>query len=312
VGWCGAGRTRRPSQPPPAAGTGRPSWADPENQSAVIAATNPRQESSPKGLARGAVSGKPGRPRRGTSPTRAARSGERRAAPGKDRRAAVPLRDGQAAPEGPVPRCRVEGSGHGDSPVMVLHDPHAFFRRLGASRLIGFGESYQAGEWDSPPNCRGSSRRRSRLYAVLSTSAGHGVRRELDAGCAPQHRASLRPVRRAVRALSRRDGDLLRGAVPGERSRQSRRRVRHAGRRPAPQDRPVARSQRGGPGDSDVGDRQRLGESGVARGGPRRAGHHHHAFGEPACCCSPSRRRRRARLAGRRPSPGLPSCSGKI
>ena len=47
------------------------------------------------------------------------------------------------------PDGHVEGAGHGRSPVMVLHDPDTFFRRLGASRLIGFGESYQAGEWDS-------------------------------------------------------------------------------------------------------------------------------------------------------------------
>ena len=47
------------------------------------------------------------------------------------------------------PDGRVGGAGNGGSPVMVLHDPRGFFRRLGASRLIGFGESYQAGEWDS-------------------------------------------------------------------------------------------------------------------------------------------------------------------
>jgi cyclopropane-fatty-acyl-phospholipid synthase len=47
------------------------------------------------------------------------------------------------------PDGRVEGAGSGRSPVMVLHDPGGFFRRLGSSRLIGFGESYQAGEWDS-------------------------------------------------------------------------------------------------------------------------------------------------------------------
>jgi cyclopropane-fatty-acyl-phospholipid synthase len=35
-----------------------------------------------------------------------------------------------------------------DAPVMVLHRPREFFRRLGASALIGFGESYLAGDWD--------------------------------------------------------------------------------------------------------------------------------------------------------------------
>lgn len=34
-------------------------------------------------------------------------------------------------------------------PLMVVHDPHAFFRRIGATGLIGFGESYMAGEWEA-------------------------------------------------------------------------------------------------------------------------------------------------------------------
>ncbi len=43
------------------------------------------------------------------------------------------------------------GAGAADgpaTPVMVLHRPGAFFRRFGASGLIGFGESYMAGDWD--------------------------------------------------------------------------------------------------------------------------------------------------------------------
>jgi cyclopropane-fatty-acyl-phospholipid synthase len=36
------------------------------------------------------------------------------------------------------------------APVMVLHRPDRFLERLGASALIGFGESYMAGDWDSP------------------------------------------------------------------------------------------------------------------------------------------------------------------
>ncbi len=34
-------------------------------------------------------------------------------------------------------------------PEMVIRRPGAFFRRLGASGLIGFGESYMAGDWES-------------------------------------------------------------------------------------------------------------------------------------------------------------------
>ncbi|WP_367827234.1 class I SAM-dependent methyltransferase [Streptomyces sp. LMG1-1-1.1] len=39
----------------------------------------------------------------------------------------------------------------GDSsvPTLTLHDPEAFHRRIGADGLIGFGESYMAGEWDA-------------------------------------------------------------------------------------------------------------------------------------------------------------------
>ncbi|MGW2201537.1 class I SAM-dependent methyltransferase [Streptomyces sp. NPDC001774] len=37
----------------------------------------------------------------------------------------------------------------GAAPTLTLYDPEAFFRRIGADGLIGFGESYMAGEWDS-------------------------------------------------------------------------------------------------------------------------------------------------------------------
>ncbi|WP_051966822.1 class I SAM-dependent methyltransferase [Kitasatospora mediocidica] len=36
------------------------------------------------------------------------------------------------------------------APVLRLNHPDAFFRRVGAGGLIGFGEAYQAGDWDSP------------------------------------------------------------------------------------------------------------------------------------------------------------------
>ena len=32
--------------------------------------------------------------------------------------------------------------------VLIIHNPGAFFTRLGAGGLIGFGESYMAGDWD--------------------------------------------------------------------------------------------------------------------------------------------------------------------
>ncbi|WP_097976488.1 cyclopropane-fatty-acyl-phospholipid synthase family protein [Streptomyces sp. gb14] len=49
---------------------------------------------------------------------------------------------------------RARLAGRGDiglgGPLMDIRDPDAFFRRIGASGLIGFGESYMAGEWDAP------------------------------------------------------------------------------------------------------------------------------------------------------------------
>jgi cyclopropane-fatty-acyl-phospholipid synthase len=42
------------------------------------------------------------------------------------------------------------GAGGPGCPVMHLSQPGAFFRRVGAFGLIGLGESYMAGEWDSP------------------------------------------------------------------------------------------------------------------------------------------------------------------
>ncbi|WP_235981172.1 SAM-dependent methyltransferase [Streptomyces albidus (ex Kaewkla and Franco 2022)] len=47
-------------------------------------------------------------------------------------------------------------------PLLELHDTDAFFARIGRSGLIGFGESYMAGEWDAPD-----------LVGVLTVLAGH-------------------------------------------------------------------------------------------------------------------------------------------
>jgi cyclopropane-fatty-acyl-phospholipid synthase len=43
---------------------------------------------------------------------------------------------------------RLLGQGPPGAPVMVVHRPREFFRRFGHSGLIGFGESYMAGDWD--------------------------------------------------------------------------------------------------------------------------------------------------------------------
>ncbi|PSM40728.1 SAM-dependent methyltransferase [Streptomyces dioscori] len=46
-------------------------------------------------------------------------------------------------------------------PLVEIHDPDAFHRRIGTRGLIGFGESYMAGEWDAPD-----------LVAALTVLAG--------------------------------------------------------------------------------------------------------------------------------------------
>ena len=43
----------------------------------------------------------------------------------------------------------VWGAGAPGSPTMQIHRPEEFFRRVGADKLIGFGESYMAGDWDA-------------------------------------------------------------------------------------------------------------------------------------------------------------------
>ncbi|MFE0700950.1 class I SAM-dependent methyltransferase [Streptomyces sp. NPDC058872] len=49
-----------------------------------------------------------------------------------------------------VPRpAATTAQGVDTAPTLTLHDPDAFHQRIGADGLIGFGESYMAGEWDS-------------------------------------------------------------------------------------------------------------------------------------------------------------------
>jgi cyclopropane-fatty-acyl-phospholipid synthase len=49
-----------------------------------------------------------------------------------------------------LPDGRTLGAGGPGAPEMTLRRPDAFFRRMGSGGLIGFGEAYMAGEWDSP------------------------------------------------------------------------------------------------------------------------------------------------------------------
>ncbi|AUG80635.1 cyclopropane-fatty-acyl-phospholipid synthase [Kitasatospora sp. MMS16-BH015] len=61
------------------------------------------------------------------------------------RRAARQRRIGVQLPDG---RCLVAAPP--GAPVLRLHRPESFRQRVGAGGLIGFGESYQAGDWDAP------------------------------------------------------------------------------------------------------------------------------------------------------------------
>ncbi|MFE7600691.1 class I SAM-dependent methyltransferase [Streptomyces sp. NPDC057494] len=56
----------------------------------------------------------------------------------------------------------VTPEGPANTPTLTLHDPQAFYARIGADGLIGFGESYMADEWDSDD-----------LVALLTTLARH-------------------------------------------------------------------------------------------------------------------------------------------
>ena len=59
------------------------------------------------------------------------------------------------------------GSSDPAAPIMRLHRPEALHRRLGRGGLIGFGEAYQAGDWDAGENDE------TELPRVLSAFARH-------------------------------------------------------------------------------------------------------------------------------------------
>jgi cyclopropane-fatty-acyl-phospholipid synthase len=61
------------------------------------------------------------------------------------------------------------GGGGPADPVMILRRPREFYRRFGASGLIGFGESYLAGEWDA------AGENGDDLTALLTVLAEHAA-----------------------------------------------------------------------------------------------------------------------------------------
>jgi cyclopropane-fatty-acyl-phospholipid synthase len=91
-----------------------------------------------------------------------------------------------------MPGGRRLGAGSPGAPVMTIHNPAAFFTRLGSGGLIGFGESYLAGDWDC-----------SDLTGLLTVFASHV--RDLVPG--PLQRLRRMAVRRQPDAdVQTRDG----------------------------------------------------------------------------------------------------------
>ena len=195
------------------------------------------------------------------------------------RRAAARLPLRLAYPDGTV-----VGAADPTLPTMVIHRPDEFARRLGRYGLIGFGESYMAGEW-SCDDLVGLINEFAKSVAELIPpalqrlrSAGGGAPAALSApkpsAGAPQHRRALRPVQRPVRRVPRRNDDVLERAV-----RHVARLPGRPARRAATQDRPPAghgarRSRQPG-----VGDRHGLGRTVPARRGAGRTRPLDHAVG---------------------------------
>ncbi|QNS08311.1 class I SAM-dependent methyltransferase [Streptomyces xanthii] len=102
-------------------------------------------------------------------------------------------------------RARIKGTpfaGLG-GPLLDIEDPDAFHARIGASGLVGFGESYMAREWDAPD-----------LVSVLTVLAAHADElvpaplQRLRGLWAPRHPAEERNTRHGARANISRHYDL--------------------------------------------------------------------------------------------------------
>ena len=65
------------------------------------------------------------------------------------------------------PDAHVIGAADPTAPALVIHQPDALARRIGRHGLIGFGESYMAGEW--------SSENLTQVLTVFATSVAHLV-----------------------------------------------------------------------------------------------------------------------------------------
>ena len=120
-------------------------------------------------------------------------------------------------------------------PAMTVHRPEEFFARLGRHQLIGFGEAYLTGAWDTErPEDLGAfltvlaaempTLVPERLQALRGLVVKRPPRRERSStkNSRRQHRAPLRPLQRPVRAVPRPVAELLVGPVPRAPARRTR------------------------------------------------------------------------------------------
>ena len=135
--------------------------------------------------------------------------------------------------------------------VMLVHRPDEFFARLGRDGLIGFGEAYLTGAWDADDlagfltvlaaGCRTLvPEPLQRLRALVVRRHPRPTSSSTEA-TASQHRAPLRPVQRPLRAVPRRDAELLLRALRTRPARRRRPTAAGPRGRPGPQDRAAAR-----------------------------------------------------------------------
>ena len=223
-----------------------------------------------------------------------------------------------------LPDGRLVGTGGPAAPVMVLRHPREFFRRFGASGLIGFGESYMAGDWDSAD-----------LTGLLAVFAAHAdelvptwLQRLRTLAVRRQPPDDLQTVQGARRNIGRHydlsndlfalfldetmtySSALFTEAGPPEagppEAQRARRGAPPARGGAAAQDRPAARPGRGGTRLPGARGRHRLGRAGHPGRAPGRHGAQRHHLPGAAGAGRPPGRRGRAGRPGQRGTARLP------
>ena len=211
-------------------------------------------------------------------------------------------------PDGTSARRRGTGRpGHAPAPAPRVLPPARRLRPDRVRRVLHGGGLGQHRPDRAAHRVRRARRRPRPALAAAAAQAGRpppAAGRPADRrGRAAQHRPPLRPVQRPVRAVPRRDHDLLQRPVP-----RTGRRPRRLGPRgsAAPQDRPAPRPGRGGAGLPGARGRHRLGRAGHPGRPPRRHRAHDHDLPRAAGARRPPGRRGRAGRPGQRGAARLP------